>query len=433
MKTNSIEILAPAGSFETLQTAIDAGADAVYFGISDFNMRATAAANFINADIPKIVKLCKASKVKPYITLNTLLYDNELGRMREIVNEVKENGIDAVIAADMATIEYARSKDVEVHISTQLSISNIESLKFYSQFSDRVVLARELTLEQVAEIIREIREQDIRGPKGNLVEIEVFAHGALCVAVSGRCSMSMYCYNTSANRGKCSQMCRRQYKVTDISTGKELVIDNNYVMSSADLCTIGMLPELVATGVNVLKFEGRGRSAEYVDTIIRTYKEALNAIEDGTYSNDKIKKWNEDLGTVFNRGFTQNFYMGRKIGEWAGVHGSKATQERIHIGAVEHYYPKVKVAQVKIQAKDEFKTGDEYIITGPTTGLEKGIVKSLVVNDKETDKAKQGDTVTFKVNKKVRKNDRLYVLRERESFIPRGKEKLIEKAGQRPA
>ncbi len=413
MKTEHIELLAPAGSFETLQTAIDAGADAIYFGIDDFNMRATAAANFKLEDLQEVTRRCKRKGVKTYITLNTLLYDEELDRMRKIVEGAERYKIDAIIASDMATIQYARSQNIEVHISTQMSISNSESLKFYSQFSDRVVLARELSLKQVEGIVKQIEAQNIKGPKGKLIEVEVFAHGALCVAVSGRCGMSMYCYNTSANRGKCSQMCRREYKVTDLSSGKELVVDNNYIMSSADLCTIGMLPGLVKTGIKVLKFEGRGRSPEYVDTVIRTYKEALQAIEDRTYSQELVKKWNQELKTVFNRGFTQNFYMGRKINEWAGVYGSKATQERTHIGIIERYYPKIGVAQARIQAKDQFQIGDKYIITGPTTGLARGKIESMLKDEKAIQMATQGEVITFKISKKVRKNDLLYVLRHR--------------------
>ena len=413
MKTSHIEVLAPAGTFESLTAAIKAGCDSVYFGISDMNMRATAAANFNFDDLDKIVKICKKNNIKSYVTVNTLLYDDEIEKMHKIVDTVKKAGANAIIAADMATVLYARSIGVEVHISTQLSISNIESVKFYSQFSDRMVLARELTLEQVKSICDEINKQDIRGPKGDLVEIEVFAHGALCVAVSGRCAMSLYCYNTSANRGRCTQICRRKYKVVDADTGSELVVDNNYVMSSGDLSTIGFLDKIVDAGVSVLKFEGRGRAPEYVDTVIRTYKEALKSIEDGSYTDDKIEKWNKDLESVFNRGLTNGYYMGRRFDEWSGVSGSKATNEKVLIGTVEKYYPKAKIAQVLIEAKEDIMKGEEYIIIGKTSGVVKGKLDDVLANDKPAAVIHQGDVVTFKVPERVYKGDKFFVWRRR--------------------
>lgn len=424
MKTSHIEILAPAGSYEALTSAINAGANAVYFGISDLNMRATAAVNFTEEDLIKIVKQCHKNNVKAYVTVNTLLYNNEIEKIHKLLDDIKKANADAVIAADMATIMYAREIGLEVHISTQLSISNTESVKFYSQFADRIVLARELTIEQVKQVCEDIKSYDIRGPRGNLVEIEVFAHGALCVAVSGRCAMSLYCYNTSANRGKCTQICRRRYKVTDIDTNQELEIDNNYVMSSSDLCTIGMLDKLVDAGVTVLKFEGRGRPAEYVDTVISTYKEALNALESEEYNQANIDKWNKNLNTVFNRGQSNGFYMGRRMDEWAGVHGSKATKEKFHIGEVVKYYPKPKVAEVLVQAKDELKKGDDVLIIGSETGTLRLKLGEFWVDDKPATIARQEDLLTFKVVQKVRKADKVYVSRERESLVPRGKEKM---------
>ncbi len=412
-KVLDIEILAPAGSFDALVAAINAGCNAVYFGIGDMNMRATAASNFKPEDMPQIVNLCKEKGVKAYLTLNTLVYDQEIEQMQKIVDTAKKAGIDAVIAADIATITYAKSIGLEVHISTQLSISNIEGVRFYSQYSDRIVLARELSLEQVKEICTQIKMQNITGPSGKLVEIEVFAHGALCVAVSGRCAMSLYCYNTSANRGRCTQICRRRYKVIDIDTGKELEVDNNYVMSSSDLCTIGMLDKLIDSGIKVLKFEGRGRGAEYVDTVIRTYKEALIAIENGSYSPDKIKEWNAELKTVFNRGSTEGFYMGRKTDEWSGVHGSKATKEKLQVGIVEKYYPKMKVAEVKIQANDLINSGEEFLIIGPRTGIVKGKFENMWLNGVTTEILKQGDTATFKLEQVVKANDKVFVFREK--------------------
>lgn len=413
MKTSHIEILAPAGSFDSLHAAINAGCDSVYFGISDMNMRATAAANFSFEDLNEIVRICKEKNIKTYVTLNTLIYNDEVDKMHSIVDAVKTSGATAIIAADMATILYARSKDVEVHISTQLSISNTETLKFYSQFSDRVVLARELTLEQVKEICEDIKNLRITGPKGNLVEVEVFAHGALCVAVSGRCAMSLYCYNTSANRGRCTQVCRRKYKVTDIASGNELIVDNNYVMSSGDLSTIGFLDKLVDAGVCVLKFEGRGRAAEYVDIVIKNYKKALKSIEVGTYSQEKVNEWNKELESVFNRGLTNGYYMGRRFDEWAGVNGSKATKEKILIGNVEKYYPKAEVVQIVVDAKETIKKGALYFIIGKECGIVKGTLTDFLVNDKPAEVIEQGNTVTFKIGTRVHKGDKFFIWRER--------------------
>lgn len=412
MKIDQIELLAPAGSFASLQAAIDAGADAIYFGISDFNMRATASVNFLPTDLKKLSKICKDAGIKTYMTVNTLMYDDDLPRMKKVVQLAKQHDITAVICADQATIAYAREQGVEVHISTQISISNIETVKFYSQFADRMVLARELTLEQIVNIVREIKKQNITGPKGNLIEIEVFAHGALCVAVSGRCAMSLFHYNTSANKGQCAQVCRHQFKITDTATGKELVIDNNFVMSSADLCTIGMLDKLVESGITCLKFEGRGRPAEYVKKVISTYKQALDAISHNTYSSKKIEEWNKDLGTVFNRGFTENFYMGRKVSEWSMGAGSKATTKRIQVGIVEKYYPKIQVVQVLIQAKVLVEKGDNFIITSEKTGLVESQIETLMINEKKVDQAEQGDVITFKIDQKVRKNDMMYLIKQ---------------------
>lgn len=414
------KILAPAGSFASLRTAIKTGCDSVYFGISDFNMRATASANFAQEDLPEIVALCQVGgtnpeqkKIETCLTINTLLYDSDLERMRQTVDMAKKAGVSAIIAADMATILYARAQKMEVHISTQLSISNIESVKFYAQYSDRLVLARELTLEQVAQIITQIRELDIRGPSGQLVEIEVFAHGALCVSVSGRCGMSLYNYNRSANRGKCAQVCRRKFKMTDVSTGQELVVDNNYVMSSADLCTIGFLPELVRAGVNVLKFEGRGRPPEYVEMVIGCYKEALESIVEDSFSEEKVGEWNSRLKTVFNRGLSSGFYMGRKTDEWARGDGSQATCKKIQIGIVEKYYPKIEVAQVLIQAKEELVLGEDLLIIGSKTGLVRHKLDEMRLDEKIVKKAKQGQAITFEIAEKVRKGDGVYVLREK--------------------
>lgn len=412
LSTSHIEILAPAGSFDSLSAALNAGCDSVFLGIADFNMRASAANNFTIEDLPKVVEKCHKKNVKVYVTVNTLLFDDEIEKMHRVVDAVKEHNVDAIIASDIATLTYANSVGVEVHISTQLSVSNIEGVKFYSQFATRIVLARELSLEQVTNICDEIKKQQIKGPTGKLIEIEIFAHGALCVAVSGRCSMSLHCNNTSANKGKCSQICRRRYKVTDIDTNQELVVDNNFIMSSSDLCTIGMLPELVKSGAKVLKFEGRGRPPEYVDTVISTYREALTSISEGTYSDNKVAKWNKDLGTVFNRGFTQNFYMGKPLNEWAAVYGSKATEQKALAGTVERYYPKIKVVQVNTTLP--IKGDSKFLITGDTTGAVKGKLKNVQVDGNLVKEVKKGSTITFELDKRVRPNDKFFIVSKRE-------------------
>ena len=401
---SNIELLAPAGSFASLNAAINAGCDSVYLGITDFNMRATTK-NFTLEDLPKVLKLCKSNKIKCYLTVNTLLYNNELERMNRVIDTAKRVGVDAIIAADFATIMYARSIGVNVHISTQLSISNIEGLRFFSKYTDRIVLARELSIEQVKEICTQIGEQNICGPKGKPVEIEVFGHGALCVAVSGRCGMSLYAYGRSANRGICSQICRREFKVIDKISGLELDVDNNYVMSSADLCTIGMIDILIDSGISTLKIEGRGRGAEYVDTVVKTYRTALDAVANQKYTKENIEKWNKNLEKVFNRGFTKGLYMGRTFDEWANGSNNKSKTEKILIGKVINFYSKQKVVHVEVLGDEAISIGDEYGIIGDTTGIVKGKIDQLMVNDKAQTTSKQGDSITFKINSKVRKGD----------------------------
>ncbi|MBN1916175.1 U32 family peptidase [Candidatus Dojkabacteria bacterium] len=411
MKNKKVELLAPAGSFESLLTAVDAGCDAVYIGIGEFNMRASAAVNFAVEDLQKIKRICEKDKVKLYVTINSLVYDNEIPLMEKIVDTVSNIQIDGIIAADLATIMYSKKKNVAVHISTQMSVSNIESVKFFSKYADRIVLARELSLDQIKHICSEIKKQNIKGPSGRLLEIEVFVHGALCVAVSGRCSMSLYCYDRSANRGKCTHICRRSYKVTDLETGQELKIDNHHVMSSSDLSTIGMLDKIIEAGVSVLKIEGRGRTPDYVYTTVKTYKDAINSINTNTFTKSKIEKWNKDLGTVYNRGFTQGFYMGRKFSEWANSEGSQATKKRVQIGRIKNYYDQKKIALIKLDADEVIKVNDEYNITGPTSGLVAGKIQKIQVNDKQVAQAKQGDLVTIRINKKVRKNDKFFLIK----------------------
>ncbi|MBT3230911.1 U32 family peptidase [Candidatus Uhrbacteria bacterium] len=402
-----IELLAPAGSFESLRAAIGAGADAVYFGVEGFNMRANTAKKFTLDDLREIAKISHENNIKCYLALNTLVYDSNIDVMKEAVDAVKEAEVDAIISFDFSAIEYARSKGVEVHISTQHSISNIEAVKFFSQWSDRVVLARELTLEQIDQIIDEIKVQNVRGPKGRLVEIEVFVHGAMCVAVSGRCGMSLYMYNTSANCGACSQPCRRAYTVKDRGTGKELDIENEYVMSTQDLCTIGMIDEIMDSGVVSLKIEGRGRAPEYVDEVIGCYREAIESVKGGEYNRDKVKNWNERLGTVYNRKMSEGFYRGQAFRYWSEGAHSQATQKKELVGTVEHYYPKVGVAEIRVHASD-LKETDKCMITGKTTGLIRFVPEGMIVDEMPSDHAQQGSLITTKVPDKVRKNDKFY-------------------------
>ena len=412
--SHSVELMAPVGSFESLQAAINAGCDSVFFGITQLNMRARAASNFGFEDLKKIAKIAQKSNVRTYLTLNTLLYDHDLKLSYKIIDAVKEAGIDAVIVADMAAIMYANKVGVEVHISTQLSVSNIESVRFYAQFSDMIVLARELTMPMMKNICDQIKAEDIRGKNGQPLEIEVFGHGAMCVAISGRCSMSLLTDNSSANRGACRQNCRRSYKIIDEETKTQLKVENDYVMSPEDLCTVGLLDELVGTGISVLKLEGRGRSADYVDTIVRVYREALDSLNEGTYSSEKITEWNTRLGTVYNRGLSAGFYLGKPFVEWSGAYGNKATKRRELVGTVTHYYPKIKVAEVAVR-ENTFSTDDEYVFTGKTTGALRGEKPQLIVATKEVEIAQKGETVTFVVSDRVRKGDRLYKVVETEA------------------
>lgn len=397
---NKIELLAPAGNFESLMAAINAEADAVYLGIGDLNMRASATTNFQLSDLKKIADISHKNKVKVYVTLNTVIYDSEIKEIKKILEEIKKQKIDGVIASDMAVIKLAKDLKVPVHISTQLSISNIEAVKFYAQFADRIVLARELNLEQIEKIIKEIKKLKVKGPAGNLVEIEVFAHGAMCVAQSGRCFMSLFHNNLSANKGKCVQICRRKYRVIDENTNEELIIDNNFVMSRSDLCTIGMLDKLVKIGVKVLKIEGRGRGAEYVGMVIKTYKKALEAIENGNYNQKNINLWQEELKKVFNRGFSQGFYMGRKLNEWSGSENNLATERKKLVGKVDHFYPKINIVSIKLDKDKTIKNGDNFLIIGPTTGVVRGKVENL----------KTDNSTTFKIDEKVRVNDKFFLI-----------------------
>ena len=404
---NDVELLAPAGTYAGLQAAINSGCDAVYFGLDGFNMRANTAAAFGLEDLAKISSTCHGAGIKCYLALNTLVYDDGIEGMKAAIDAAKENDIDAIITFDMSAIRYAREIGVEVHISTQHSISNIEAVKFFAQWADRVVLARELTLEQIKTIIEEIQKQDVRGPKGELVEIEIFIHGAMCVSVSGRCGMSLYMYGTSANCGKCSQPCRRAYTVIDKATGRKMDIENEYVMSTEDLCTIGMLDEIIATGAASLKIEGRGRAPEYASEVVSCYREAIESIEADSYTKEKIEVWNKRLGTVFNRGLSEGFYRGKAFEHWAGIANSKATTKKTLVGTVLKYYPKISVAEVRVHASEVDKDQD-CIFIGASTGVMKHKLVEMLLDGTPIDRAEQEQVITFKVESRVRKNDKFY-------------------------
>ena len=408
-----IEIMAPAGSFESLAAAVKAGANSVYFGVGKLNMRSRATVNFQISDLPKIVRLCKKANVKTYLTLNIVVYDAELIYIKEICDAAKAAGIDAVIASDIAVITYADSIGLPIHISVQANVSNIQSVRFFAQFADVIVLARELTLPQIEKIINTIAQENISGPGGELVRIEIFAHGALCVSVSGKCYMSLAIYNSSANRGACFQNCRRRYRVTDEETGDELVIDNKYVMSPKDICTIEFLDRILNSGVEILKLEGRGRAADYVQTVTEVYRQAADAWLADKYTDDKIFEWYERLKTVFNRGFWRGgYYLGELLGEWCGTGGSQAKLHKIQIGRVNKYFNKIKVAELSIEAGD-LATGQKLLATGPTTGAVRFDVSEIRLAGEKVDSVPKGSTISVPCPEKIRKNDIIFILAER--------------------
>jgi putative protease len=407
MEKGKIELMAPAGNFESLQAAIQNGADSVYFGVEQLNMRARASVNFTMDDLSEIVRRCEEKNMRTYLTLNTIIYDHDLSVVQTLLNKAKEAGITAVVASDQAVIASAKGIGMEVHISTQLNVTNIETVKFYSLFADTMVLSRELSLRQVKHITDRIKKDQIKGPSGNLVEIEVFGHGALCMAVSGKCYLSLHSDNSSANRGACKQNCRKKYTVTDQETGFEIELDNEYLMSPKDLCTIDILDQVIDSGIQVLKIEGRGRAPEYVATVIKTYREAIDAYYLGTYSKEKVTLWMDALYTVYNRGFWSGYYLGQKLGEWSNHNGSEATQKKIYIGKGTHYFPEAGVAEFKIEAYD-IKKGDKILITGPSTGVEEMVIEDMYVNDLPFEKAIKGDNITVKLPFRVRMSDKLY-------------------------
>lgn len=402
-----IEIMAPAGNFEALMAAIQGGANSVYFGVGHLNMRAKSTVNFTVNDLAEIVRVCKEHGVKSYLTVNTVLYDHDLEPMHRTIDEAAKAGISAVIASDQAAIFYAREKGVEVHLSTQLNISNTQSLKFYSQWADVAVLARELTLEQVSVIYNNIEQQNIVGPAGEKIKLEMFAHGALCMAVSGKCYMSLHEANSSANRGACLQICRRSYTVTDNETGDQLEIDNEYIMSPKDLCTIGFLNKMIDAGVRVLKLEGRARSPEYVKTVTQCYSEAVQAIEDGTYGEEKINAWMERLSTVFNRGFWNGYYLGQRLGEWSHHYGSVATERKVYCGKITNYFTKIGVAEILVEATELHK-GDKLLITGPTTGVVEYTVDDVRVDDQSVETVNKGIRCSIASETLLRRSDKVY-------------------------
>lgn len=409
--TKKIELMAPAGNFESLQAALDNGADSVYFGVSQLNMRARASINFTMEDLSEISRRCKEKNVRTYLTLNTIIYDHDLSLIKNLLAKAKEADITAVIASDQAVITSARGIGMEVHISTQLNITNIETVKFYSLFAETMVLSRELSLRQVKKITEQIEREQVKGPSGNLVQVEVFGHGALCMAVSGKCYLSLHSDNSSANRGACKQNCRKKYKVIDQETGFEIEIDNEYMMSPKDLCTINFLNEVLEAGVTVLKIEGRGRAPEYVATVIKCYREAIDSYCEGTYTEEKVGLWMAELGKVYNRGFWSGYYLGQKLGEWSKTSGSLATQKKVYVGKGVHFFPKAGVGEFKIEAY-EIKKGDRILITGPNTGAKEHLVESLFVDEKEAEKAAKGENVTLKLPFRVRSADKLYKLVE---------------------
>ncbi len=407
-KRTDIDLMAPVGSYESLMAAIQAGSNSIYFGIEQLNMRARSSNNFTFDDLRNIVSICEEHNVKTYLTVNTIIYDEEMEKMHKVVDAAAENHVTAIIASDISVMQYARSKGVEVHASTQLNISNIEAVAFFAQFCDVMVTARELSLEQVKYITEQIRQRDIRGPKGELVKIEIFCHGALCMAVSGKCYLSLHEYNHSANRGACLQACRRAYRVTDIESGDELEIDNKYIMSPKDLCTIGFVNKIIDAGVSVLKIEGRARSCEYVKTVVECYDEALNSCFDGTYNREKINGWKKRLETVFNRGFWDGYYMGQRLGEWSEVYGSRATKTKVYLGKVLNFFSKINVAEIKLETAEELNVGDEILITGTTTGALQQTVDEIREDLKPVPKVVQGSLFSIKTNDVVRRGDKLY-------------------------
>ncbi|MBG0781369.1 MAG: U32 family peptidase [Bacteroidales bacterium] len=410
-KPYSIEIMAPVGSYESLMAAIQAGAGSVYFGIGALNMRSKSSKNFTLSDLQQIATICEAHQVRSYVTINTVIFDEELDEMKRLVDAVKANRITAVIASDQAVIQYARQQGVTVHMSTQTNITNIEAIRYYAQFADVMVTARELNLKQVKAITEKIQQLQITGPSGELVRIEVFVHGALCMAVSGKCYLSLDLLNSSANRGACLQPCRRGYSVKDRDSELEMEVDNEYIMSPKDLNTLPFLDKLLNAGVEVLKIEGRGRSPEYVKVVTKVYHEAVEAVLDGTFDQQKVEGWQNRLSEVYNRGFWDGYYLGKKIGEWTESYGSQATKRKIYVGLVTNYFTKIGVAEIKMETHS-MALGDEILIIGPTTGVVEEQITEIRSELQQIEQTKKGDLCSIPVNTLVRRGDKVYKLVE---------------------
>ena len=408
MKRN-IEIMAPVGSYEALSAAIQAGAGSVYFGIGKLNMRSRSAKNFTLDDLRQIAEICNQNGVKSYVTVNTVIYDEEMEEMHQLLDAIKANGISAIIASDQSVIQYARQLGIEVHMSTQTNITNIEAVRYYSQFADVMVTARELNVNQVKHITEQIEAQNIRGPHGDLVRIEVFCHGALCMAISGKCYLSLDNYNSSANRGACLQLCRRGYEVRDREEGIELAIENEYIMSPKDLCTLPFLDKVLDAGVEVLKIEGRGRSPEYTKLTVAVYHEAVEAIQNGTFTQDKIDAWMQRLRSVYNRDFWDGYYLGRKTGEWTEKYGSQATQTKLYVGQITNYFSKLGVAEIRMETHD-LNIGDEIMIIGPTTGVYEDTISEIRVDLQSVQQTVKGEACSIPVKSLVRRGDKVYKL-----------------------
>ncbi len=407
MERKSFELMAPVGSYESLHAAIEAGADAIYFGVEGLNMRARSSVNFTLDDLREIARICNERGVRTYLTVNTIIYDNEIEKCHSIIDAVAESGITAIIASDIAAITYARSRGVEVHISTQCNITNIEAVKFYARWADVMVLARELNMDQVKAIHEAIVNENICGPRGELVKLEMFCHGALCMAVSGKCYLSLHEMNSSANRGSCTQICRRSYTVTDNETGDQLAIDNKYIMSPKDLKTIHFLDRMIDAGVSVFKIEGRARGPEYVGIAVECYSEALSAICDGSYNDKMVEQWDERLGMIFNRGFWNGYYLGQRLGEWSSKYGSSATRVKEYVAKGTKYFSKLGVGEFLVEA-GELNIGDEIVITGPTTGALILTIEEMHGDNGPVTKAVKGQSIALKVPSKIRPADRLY-------------------------
>lgn len=415
MKRQDIEIMAPAGSYESLIAAVQGGADSVYFGAGQLNMRAGSANNFSIQELPALASICREKGMKSYLAVNVVVYDQEISTMQALVDAAASAGISAIIASDLSVINYARKAGMEVHLSTQLNISNYEALKFYSQWAEVAVLARELNLDQVRHIYDQISSNDLRGPSGTRIKLEIFIHGALCMAISGKCYLSLHENNTSANRGNCYQTCRKSYLVTEKESGYELEVDNEFIMSPKDLCTIDFLDRIIESGARVLKIEGRARSPEYVKTVSACYNEAVNSIIEGTYTAEKAAEWKNRLSEVFNRGFWDGYYLGRKLGEWNTRYGSSATKRKIYIGKVTNYFSKLNVAEIKLENGDLNK-GDALLITGPTTGAFDYVADEIRVDLKVTDKALKGEYCSVKTDTVLRRSDKVYKVVDSDSI-----------------